>query len=312
MSSPQDVTDVALANLGLRIGEADTANKAVFTAALDVAAAIRAERAALVPVIPPPPVTLPPPVVPPVVPVVPGSNEPAGMTVLLNEDFAIPFALPKPSGYAISQGYTRAFEVITDNTGPRSPGSIFRANFLPPLKGGSSPGILEKTFAKPVKTLYLATWLRFDPQFEINPVVQKLFHILVNGKSELFTALNGVPEKPRLGEKDPTVYIDSKMRAMIGLQGRGNLTQNALEIARGTWHRIEILLTGHPLGVPEGTAKLWQNGTLLIDKSGLTFSTLGSYALFTGIQHSATLGGVVPSPTQPFVLDCDHWYASGR
>ena len=81
-------------------------------------------------------------------------------------------------------------------------------------------------------------------------------------------------------------------------------------ISKGVWHQVEILLyQGTTATSHDGYAKIWVDGTLMLNQGGLQMLPSGSKG-FGYIFYDPTYGGGLHSPPAAQYLDIDHWYVS--
>jgi hypothetical protein len=80
----------------------------------------------------------------------------------------------------------------------------------------------------------------------------------------------------------------------------------------GTWVQVEIWGKGNDANMSNGQLKMWMNGVLYIDKSGLDLSYNTAAGMFSGVRLDPYFGGAGLRKTVNDSMEFDHYYVSGR
>lgn len=228
-----------------------------------------------------------------------GSNEPGGMTVIVDRAFN---ALGESGWYDESNPNVY---LETDATAPKSPGSVIVQRYPTGFGGGASPGISEKGLGSRYTTLYVSYWMKLSSNWYGHPgsSVNKQMHLWINGGNHVFTLAYGSGS--------------GSLRAEIWLQGTAagerNLQANLGNpgtITRGQWHRWEILLTSNTNGAANGRIEWWLDGVKIGQYYDVRLEPVTSS--WETIQWSPTWGGTGSSVPATQFESVDHLYISGK
>jgi hypothetical protein len=229
--------------------------------------------------------------------------EPAGMRLLTSNDWA-GFSLTTPtvggafSGWHRYQGGNSGRAIVDPAAGCGST-SVLEVSFKQGTRQGTGPehlavGTSSTWFTKQgnFSQIYLryCVWVPTD-YYGSSSGVQKIFHIWgttdasATGGSQAVPALYGVGTKAlshQLRLQNMSTKNGGKISFNISCKGA----------ARGRWDRVELLLTQNTGGQANGSAKMWVNGSLCLQRNDLTWSGAGRTAKrWTGVQLNPTYGG---------------------
>jgi hypothetical protein len=244
-----------------------------------------------------------------------GSNEPAGMTVVMERpwnqlDTVFPYTddvIGGSVGWRDVAG-TANVSIVTDASAPKSPSNVGRMVFDTGLVEGNSPGTTGFTPPVNYRTTYTALWLKVSANWQGHgSSVNKLIHYFVGGSNRLYMNLWGVGA--------------GALNLGFGLQGTvsngphgANVNQDGSfggVFSRGVWHKIECVLIGNTSGNADGSLKWWLDGVLCGTESGIQF--VAGNALWEDVSWSPTWGGASgDSIAAQMTMDMDHLYHSGK
>jgi len=177
--------------------------------------------------------------------------------------------------------------------------SIMRYNFPVGLRSGNGPASMRYLIKNnSARSLYVATWLRFSPNF--NAGGNKIYYINWTGGSYLM----------KVNSAGPTSALNLSLTTnhsgfTIGNIGTGRVLQ------RGQWHLDELALGLSSVpNAPNGLVKIWVDGTLAVDRNDVP---LPGTPPFFDVRYSPIYGGVAGAPVSvPMWMDLDHVHIGGR
>jgi hypothetical protein len=229
---------------------------------------------------------------PPPPPAPPGSsNEPAGMTTLVD----IPFES------AIWYNPAGLITVETDASAPHSPPGIIRATYPAGFVAGSGPGAWDAPSLGNRKTVYVAVWMRHSANWYGQEAgVNKVFymHTSTNDAPVFYFSATG----SGTGDLMPQIRLQQ-----TASPPESNLSPNLVPSARmvrGQWNLIEVVAVGNSAGNKDGSVDWYLNGVhvgsytaIEWEAGGTTWQRLSFAPVWGGI------GGSVPATQW---LDFDH------
>ncbi len=252
----------------------------------------------------PPSTSAPSPANPPTptpAPVVGGSlHEPAGMAMQFNTGAITSFAQSKLSMIGGAQPTV-------------APGGGLRVTYSPSLAGGNSPGQLGTgDFASAgTGTIYVRYQSRTSPGFTTNGNTD-----IKNFEPHTFQ------EGASSGEENHILALwavgsSSQLSPLIGLQGpytASNIHPNpAIVVSDGNWHTIEwLLVQDSPAGAGNGTAKVWVDGTQVINAASVTWLASGNQRGWKALVCDPTYGGGTANPPTTMYWDYNNLYVSTK
>jgi uncharacterized protein YjdB len=265
----------------------------------------------------------PPPPPPPPPPPTGGSgssgspNEPSGMTVITDR----PFNCIKPTACEGDWDWYGSVQptIVTDNTGPKSSGSVGRVTFAAGFVGGSGQGQTCKVGIN-MKTMYVAAWIQFSSGFEGHPTgANKIFYIATNNDGTfVLPEADGVfldPIFPRFVMQNLAAPYQDQGGVMANTVGRLQNVTSGVQIVRGQWHKYEYLLNDNTPGVADGSIDAWQDGVKTFSLPNIMFvgaGTGGTGATWGSVCWQPIWGGQGGLAVNTFYMQVDHIYISGK
>jgi Bacterial Ig-like domain (group 2) len=229
------------------------------------------------------------------------TNEPSGMATQFNTGSISSFS---QSGLTMIGGAQPT--VVPSGTG-------LRVTYSPSLAGGNSPGELGTgDFANAgAGTIYVRYQSRTSPGFTTNGNTD-----IKNFEPHTFQEGAGNGEENHILALW-AVGSSSQLSPLIGLQGpysASNIHPSpAVIVSDGNWHTIEwLLVQDAPAGSGNGTAKVWVDGTQVINATGVTWLGSGNQSGWKALVCDPTYGGGTASPPSTMFWDFDQLYVSTK
>ena len=259
-------------------------------------------------VVAPPDTVTPPPVdtaTPPPPPPPTGTNEPAGGTVVADNDWS-GFSTAEPALGKSRYGWNRyaagnTGRWVSDPTAPDDPDVL---EILKSGTQGTGPEHLSLTLPKGARQLYIRVPV-YVPSNYLGPTggVQKLFHLWAPFDKGTNGSL-GVPAIFGSGTGALRTQIRIQNATVTSTQGTSfNLEGRPFQ--RGRWYVTEWLFVMNAPGQANGEAWLWQDGALALSRKGITYSKAGCATApgpcsgWTVVQLNPTYGGTGSTPAPP-------------
>jgi hypothetical protein len=236
-----------------------------------------------------------------------GPNQPVGFQTQLSNPFtAAPPKNPLTDVYGFQNFFGNQYLPIMNEPGLVSP-SFMRAIFPAGYPGGadyvnafragtgfSASGNQSKIYFR-VRFRISSNWSDNG-----NTATKFFFFHQQEGNNHYI----GLTEQ---GQLRPSVRMQSSF-GYATPSGPNHLVPNAL--TKGVWHEMEILLVANTPGVYNGIAKMWINGTLLVNATDMGYFAATQTPRFNSSYFNPTFGGGLnPVPADQYV-DLDHWYVS--
>lgn len=235
---------------------------------------------------PPPPAPPPPPPVPPAPPV--GGlypNRPANFTRVLSDfgfDTAIPVGQEAPIGDGWRMGRNRQGTLTRseDPTAPRSPQYVWQSRYPAGMAAGGDIGIVYRSLPR-VSRVYVATWVKHDPQFQFNSISNKYLY-LEPGNIILQTR-----------------HWEHYWPVWVGGRGLDIWPTRVAPIPLGQWQLVEWLVDA-----TAGQLRVWVDGVLVTSYNGTLPGNWEEMKLDT------TYGGGSGSPSRDIFRWVDHIFVA--
>ena len=270
-------------------------------------------------------ITVVTPAPPPPPPPTGGGNEPAGFSRIAEIAFS---AMPTGgsawscSGSGVLAGcwYSNAAHASSqqDGTAPKSPSGVYQYEWPAGLSVGTSDGNLG-LWSSPSRDqysqVYESGWIKIPtPDFELPQSVggMKLLGFWSVGQAALTGQVgNQIAGFINGGGIQSSFTLDIRQQNQVSRAMSQNVNGAAL-IRAGIWIRYEILMTINDVGVPNGTLKVWINGTQTHNYSDVMWRTSDAPSLFFGRLWNPIWGGngSVPNKTRNDFMWIDHVYIS--
>lgn len=231
-------------------------------------------------------------------------NEPPGLSVLTNQ----PWDAVAADGWHSTAGFT-ATKITSDPSAPLSPSGVMAGRFHKGGPGGSAPFSLDKSFAAS-GTVYQCYAIRLDD-------------FTNNGNTG--TKFAYVKATQNAGKLQSHTYISlfggAADQGWVKFVATSSWCPTACEYTAspfrwpahfGQFVTFESLQIANTPGASNGTAKLWVNGALLVNRTNVPFFAAGAKPTWNLAQIQPTYGGGHnPIPFDLWVY-VDHWYMSGK
>lgn len=239
------------------------------------------------------------------------ANEPAAMTLISEQDFAV---MPS-GGWGLFAGATQ----VDDATAPRSPSKVMNVTYPASTAGGNSEGFTEKDLgATPFRTLYMCAWMKFSPNWQgaSNGVNKMGFGYIGagGGNNRLVFEAGGVgsgPLNPRIDLQG--LVAGGNFDAGLTGQYVGNIAPTAFR--RGSWDLLEMIAVANTTGALDGSVDLFLNGIRTAACSGIEW-VVDASPKWNNFQINCLWGSpadtVDPINTGDMYMRCDHVYLSGK
>jgi len=232
-------------------------------------------------------------------PPVNGSNEPSAYATLAETSYQA------AAEGAFSSSINADFSIVNDPTAPYSPGSVARARFPKGLGDGVSPTWSEASIGQHgVKRLYVSFWMKVSDNWQGHETaVNKVAILWTHEKPVVVANMNGVGSGRLMGE----------MRIQDVPDGARNLTANLAdaELARGEWHRWEIVLVSNNGDAADGEVHWWIDGKKVGEYRDVRFGTSAQSKIWDYVTWRPVWGGRGDTVKEDMYMWMDHYYASG-
>jgi hypothetical protein len=228
-----------------------------------------------------------------------GSNEPSGYGTLVETSYQA----AAEGGF--SSSLNADFSIVNDPTAPYSPGTVARARFPKGLGDGVSPiwsaaGIGQHG----VKRLYVSFWMKVSDNWQGHETgVNKVAILWTHEKPVVVANMNGVGSG----------RLMSEMRIQDVPDGARNLTANLAdaELARGEWHRWEVVLVSNNGDGADGEVHWWIDGNKVGEYRDVRFGTSAQSKIWDNVTWRPVWGGRGDTVNEDMYMWMDHYYASG-
>jgi len=206
--------------------------------------------------------------------------------------------------------------IVSDNTGPRSPGSVARITYNAGFNGGSGQG--QTCHPLSSGTVYMSAWIQLSSNFQGHPTgANKIFYIAMNNNQTFVVPeADGAdfnPLYPRFVIQNLAANYQDQGGAYATTIGRTQNVSSGVQIVRGQWHRYEYLLQMNTPGSANGSIQEWQDGVKTFDLQGITFIPAGATSTkFESVCWQPIWGGQGGTVSQTFFMQIDHMYVSGK
>jgi hypothetical protein len=237
-----------------------------------------------------------------------GSVEPPGLTMISNRAFNSTTASYGPGEDGWWDSDNGALAIVQDATAPQSPSNVARMTFSGGMSGGYAPSTLERQVN--ATTLYVAAWVKFSSNWQSHlSGVNKILHFWIGGGNKLvITAAGYDPVGPLTGRISLQGVVSGGNNNDGGITGT---YESNLQFVRGAWTKIEVIAVANTSGAANGSVKLYLNGVLATQCSGIKFTndTNPGFTLFSWAPVWGGTGDTVSSTMYEYM---DHVYISGN
>jgi hypothetical protein len=241
-----------------------------------------------------------------------GPNEPSGMTLAFNEAWNT-----TPNGRTGSQNWITdnnpygggAFTIVTDATAPISPPNVLQVFYAHAYPGGSGGHAPAHAYYAESGHLPANTGTIY---FRVAILLSANWSDGGNAGTKFFF--------PRSGQAGENNYINLTGGGAFlpgfsinGQTWNGDSGDYPISsaISKGVWHDMEILLyQGTSATAKNGYAKIWIDGTLMLNRTGIQILPSGAPLGFSYLFLDPTYGGGAAVPPADQYFQLDNWYCS--
>jgi len=244
----------------------------------------------------------------------PGTNEPAGMTTVINtgsltvapatapntpwQNGQCTFTGSSPAGAKGTDAYpaTSGHGEVMGNLYLCPDGPGYRIYYAPNTTGGYSPvRFSSNTFSSAgTGVVYLRMRIRYDPAFTTNGNVScKIVFPRSVGSGQNHCFYAGVDGGP-----PTTCYAELALQSPNGANHpNSNNPQASWKLTGGAWHTLEWVLTAEATaGQATGTAQAWLDGVQICNDSSIQFFNSGETTKWSYLEFDPTYGGGSNNP----------------
>ena len=237
-------------------------------------------------------------------------NEPPGFTQVSDHPFSTLDNSPSSPLWdtfgATGSGDGGVMTIEVDATAPHSPSNVIRATYPLGFGGdGNAPGHIGLQFTGQ-RQLYFCYWMKYSSNFWGHSTgINKISYCWIDATFTPFVMESeGVNNNPLA----PHVILQN----MVSGDGHypPNTGDTGVTFTRGSWDLIECVLTGNSASTANGSFKLYFNGSLSMDYSGLQWSS--NAGVFDIFEFQPVWGGVDPADSVPasMYIQWDECYLS--
>jgi len=186
--------------------------------------------------------------------------------------------------------------VVADAGAPFSPPNVGQWRFPAGFAGGSAPATMDHELPPSFTEGYIGVWWKpSSPWQGHSSNVNKIYFLLGGSCGNLIPVMYGPPGGP----------YQLRVAPEWGNWNWLTPNVNAIPIALGAWHRIELYFKYNAPASANGIVRWWMDGVAIGDYSSVSFPEAGC---FTDFQFSPTWGGTgdVKRQTDYFWFDHVH------
>ncbi len=235
-------------------------------------------------------------------------NEPKGFTEVSNQPFdAVPPMHPSTDihGWRNETRIATRMQVVSDPTAPVSRPSVIQGTFSKGAPGGSGPFKLELRLPATVTRIYSCLWTKLSGNFTNNGNAGTKFGFLETNRT--------VGDSSRLNHyfnltDEMGIHLQSTPSSLNRTMHSSWRTRDHL----GEWHQLEFLIIANSKGNRDGAARMWVDGTPVLDQEDVRYFKNNQDPGFTGLTWNPTYGGGPHPVPYDMYQWIDHWYVSSR
>ncbi len=228
-------------------------------------------------------------------------HEPAGFTRVTERGFAA----REEAGWHTTS--SENLQIVEDPTAPQSPPSVMQLQYPAGFRGGDAPGWTEFGDISYLghRRVYVSFWIKLSDDWQGHDTfVNKVMYLWQHGKPVFFAQVTGKDDGPlttRLSLQDIPILIAR------------NLDPNLVNVpvARGQWHRWEIVLISNTGDDANGEAHWWIDGLKVGEYRDVMYHSSLQSDLWAFISYYPIWGGDGDVVLDTMYLWTDHFYASG-
>jgi hypothetical protein len=203
------------------------------------------------------------------------------------------------------------FDIVRDTAAPASPQSVGRMTYPAGFPDGREPANIEIALSARPADLYLSFWVKFSANWQGHSSgTNKILFVWTSqaggdDESKFFFKFEGTGNG---------TLVPAAVAEQIGAPNETareffpNVTD--VQVFRGQWHRIEIVLRINTPGLPNGVLTYWVDGTLVGQYTDVRWNEPRD-TNWSFIQWAPTWGGYVNQTlTREQYQYMDHLYVS--
>jgi len=243
------------------------------------------------------------------------SRQPSGMTPLTDRPFDSQAKslsdVAHAEGWASSESkYLSTFSITSDPTAPRSPSSV--AQLVYPVGMPRNPNLSYSPVTAWIPTpagtnkMYVSIWLKISSNWRgHNSQANKIMEAFIADHPHCVLGLVGSGNAPLR----PSIAINGGPDSRAGEYLPGNVAPTTT-FSRGTWHRLEMVISANTPGVGNGQATWWMDGQLIGDYHNVMWVRAGEADHWIQLELGPIWGGRNDQLIDTQYLWVDHIYAS--
>ncbi len=243
------------------------------------------------------------------------SRQPANMTPLTDRPFDSQAKslsdVADAEGWASSESkYLSTYSSVSDPTAPRSPSSV--ALLVYPVGMPRNPNLSYSPVTAWIPTpsgthrMYVSIWLKISANWRgHNSQANKLMEAFIADHPHCVLGLVGSGNAPLR----PSIALNGGPDSRKGEYLPGNVAPTAT-FSRGTWHRLEMVISANTPGVGDGQATWWMDGQLIGDYHNVMWVGAGESDHWIQLELMPIWGGRNDQLIATQYLWVDHIYAS--
>jgi hypothetical protein len=222
------------------------------------------------------------------------SHQPTGFAVWT--DWAVDALAGSGWGINDDNGFAT---IVTDADAPLSAPNVGQWRYPAGFSGGRAPATMYHTLPSSFTEGFVGVWWKPSSPWHGHPSnVNKIYFLLGGNCGNLIPVMYGPPGGPYELRVAPEWGSDWRWLTP---------NVNAVPIALGVWHKIELHFRYDTPGNANGIVRWWMDGTPIGDYRNVSFPGAGC---FTEFQISPTWGGVGDRKRQTDYFWFDHAYIS--
>lgn len=236
------------------------------------------------------------------------SNEPTGMTAVIDE----PFNAVVPTGWDYEVGSLGFLSIKQDAAAPKSPSNYIQMLFPAGFVAGGSPATLESGLGSRYTTMYVSFWIKFSSNWVGHSTgVNKEFHFWVGGLNRAVIIARGSGSGPLSAEiLLQGITAGGNFDGGTNANFSANVNSSAATVARGQWAHYEVVFKDNTAGNKDGAVDWWLDGVKVGSYSGIQYTSGAStWELMKLSPTWGGLGGVIGADQ---FMSLDHLYISGK
>lgn len=225
-----------------------------------------------------------------------------------------PFNALNEGGWTDTGGVNMS--IVNDATAPESPSNVLQMHLPAGFGEGGGPGAGDFTISPTYRTIYVRHSLMFSANWQgPSSGVDKTFylHNAADLPSVYFNMEGGgfVSKHPQMAGQDIVNAGSPSPGGDLANPDWGTNVSPGFALARGVWHKIELVIVGNTAGNADGSMDWWANGTKVGSVTGVQF--VAGAQTWGRMHYTLLYGGPTGTlPTSAQDVFYDHIYLSGK